>query len=89
MKYYAIIVAGGSGLRMKSAIPKQFMLLNDLPVLMHTILKFSNSAHQPAIILVLHPDLHDLWKSMCEKHHFITPHVLVNGGEERFHSVKN
>ena len=89
MKYYAIIVAGGSGSRMKSNIPKQFLLLNDLPVVMHTLLKFSNSTYQPAIILVLHPDLHDLWKSMCEKHHFITPHVLVKGGEERFHSVKN
>ncbi len=86
---YAIIVAGGSGSRMQSAIPKQFLLLNGLPVLMHTILAFYNSASKPNIILVIPADAHGYWKKLCDEYNFTIPHQLVNGGETRFHSVKN
>src|SRR6185312_13485347 len=86
---YAIIVAGGSGTRMHSAIPKQFMLLNGIPVLMHTINVFHSSEAKPGIVVVLHPDSHEYWKSLCAEHNFTTPHRLVSGGETRFHSVKN
>jgi 2-C-methyl-D-erythritol 4-phosphate cytidylyltransferase len=89
MKYYAIIVAGGSGTRMQSAVPKQFLLLNGIPVLMHTINAFYASNTQPEIIIVLHPDSHDYWKSLCDEHDFTVPHQLVSGGETRFHSVRN
>jgi 2-C-methyl-D-erythritol 4-phosphate cytidylyltransferase len=88
-KYYAIIVAGGSGTRMQSSVPKQFLLLNCIPMLMHTINAFINSRAQPEIIVVLHPDTHDYWQQLCTDHHFIVPHQLVSGGETRFHSVKN
>jgi len=86
---YAIIVAGGSGTRMNSALPKQFLLLNGLPVLMHTLNAFYNCASSPQIILVLHNDYHEYWKGLCTKHIFTIPHQLVKGGENRFHSVKN
>ena len=89
MKHYAIIVAGGTGTRMQSAVPKQFLLLNDLPVLMHTILAFTQSAIKPDIILVLPAAYHDYWKELCLTYQFDSPHLLVTGGETRFHSVKN
>ncbi len=89
MKYYAIIVAAGSGSRMHSVVPKQFLLLNGIPVLMHTINAFHNCQAQPRIIVVLSPDSHDYWNELCAEHNFNVPHQLVSGGETRFHSVKN
>lgn len=89
MKNYVIIVAGGSGSRMLSATPKQFLLLNGLPVLMHTMQAFHNSLSLPQLIIVLPPDFHAYWKQLCVTHNFTIPHQLVSGGETRFHSVKN
>ena len=86
---YAIIVAGGSGTRMGAPIPKQFILLNGKPVLMHTIEAFNNCDAQPKIILVLHADFHAYWQQLCTDHNFTIPHQLIKGGETRFHSVKN
>jgi len=89
MNHYVIIVAGGSGTRMHSSVPKQFLLLNGIPVLMHTISAFDNSNTKPAIIVVLHPYSHQYWNDLCVEHNFTIPHQLVDGGETRFHSVKN
>ncbi|MDB5159181.1 MAG: 2-C-methyl-D-erythritol 4-phosphate cytidylyltransferase [Mucilaginibacter sp.] len=88
-KNYAIIVAGGSGSRMLSAVPKQFLLLNGLPVLMHTLLAFHNCDAGPQLILVLPAAYHDYWTELCTTHNFTIPHQLVSGGDTRFHSVKN
>jgi 2-C-methyl-D-erythritol 4-phosphate cytidylyltransferase len=89
MKTYAIIVAGGSGSRMQSVVPKQFLSINGLPVLMHTLLAFHNSDTKPQLILVLPADYHDYWVQLYTTHNFNIPHQLVSGGETRFHSVKN
>ena len=89
MKHYAIIVAGGSGSRMQSAVPKQFLLLNRLPVLMHTMRAFEQTCITPDIILVLPASYHAYWQQLCDVHGFNTPHLLVAGGETRFYSVKN
>ena len=86
---YAIIVAGGSGSRMQSALPKQFIALCGKPVLMHTINAFYNSQTSPQIILALNAGYHELWAELCSKHNFIIPHVVIAGGETRFQSVKN
>ena len=85
---FAIIVAGGSGTRMQAALPKQFLLLNGLPILMHTMQAFHNAKAKPQLILVLHTDYHDLWLDLCVKYNFTLPHQLIKGGETRFHSVK-
>jgi 2-C-methyl-D-erythritol 4-phosphate cytidylyltransferase len=87
--YYAVIVAGGSGTRMASVVPKQFLSINGLPVLMHTVLAFYNSESKPKIILVLPAAYHDYWQQLCKTHNFNIPFQLVSGGETRFHSVKN
>jgi 2-C-methyl-D-erythritol 4-phosphate cytidylyltransferase len=82
----AIIVAGGKGVRMNSDIPKQFLLLNSTPVLMHTISKFS---HLDEVILVVPKTQKEYWNSLCKTHNFNIPHTIVEGGKTRFHSVKN
>ncbi|HYK77901.1 MAG TPA: 2-C-methyl-D-erythritol 4-phosphate cytidylyltransferase [Daejeonella sp.] len=89
MKYYAIIVAGGSGSRMQADIPKQFLLLNGKPILMHTLEAFYNSTFKPELILVLNVDFHSYWEQLCREHQFIIPHILVKAGNQRFYSVKN
>jgi len=86
---YAIIVAGGSGSRMQSALPKQFIELCGEPVLMHTIRAFHNSQPAPQIILALHGSYHGLWAQLCVKHNFNIPHKITMGGETRFHSIQN
>lgn len=88
-KNYVIIVAGGSGSRMRSAVPKQFLLLNGKPVLMYTIEAFYHSASAPSVIVVLAESYHSYWLELCRDHDFRIPHHLVNGGDTRFHSVKN
>ena len=86
MKKIALIVAGGSGERMNSKVPKQFLNLKSLPILMHTIKKFS---HFNEVILVLAKKQFDFWETLCEKLNFNQAYTLVEGGETRFESVKN
>ncbi|MFD2287448.1 2-C-methyl-D-erythritol 4-phosphate cytidylyltransferase [Pedobacter petrophilus] len=89
MKYYAIIVAGGSGNRMQTETPKQFLILKNLPVLMHTIKAFAQSDTQPKILLVLNKDQQGYWRRLCDEFNFRIPHEVIDGGTERFYSVKN
>ncbi len=89
MKYYAIIVAGGSGNRMQTETPKQFLILKNLPVLMHTIKAFAQSDTQPKILLVLNRDQQGYWRRLCDEFNFRIPHEIIDGGTERFYSVKN
>ena len=89
MNKYVIIVAGGRGLRMGSELPKQFLLLGGKPVLMHTIEAFYRYDADIQVVLVLPRDHQDYWKSLCSSYHFEIPHRIVDGGETRFHSVRN
>jgi 2-C-methyl-D-erythritol 4-phosphate cytidylyltransferase len=88
MNRHAIIVAGGKGLRMGAEIPKQFLELNGMPVLMHTIKSFRFDPNIQ-VTVVLPKDQFEFWKWLCHKHHFELPHHLVQGGETRFQSVRN
>ncbi len=87
MKRYAVIVAGGQGIRMKGSLPKQFLPLSGMPVLMHTLSRF----HQPDVecILVMNQDYLDYWKEICNQYHFTMPHTLIAGGSTRAESVWN
>ena len=89
MKRYAILVGGGSGSRMQQDIPKQFLLLDGKPVLMHTLEAFYHSEPRPEIVVVLNVDFHEYWEKLCKTHQFSIPHTLVKAGQERFFSVKN
>src|SRR3546814_181000 len=89
MTRYVIIVAGGSGSRMKNDIPKQFMLLHGKPVLMHTISNFLVNEKKPKLILVLNEKMQGEWDALCQHYRFTIPHHILPGGATRFHSVKN
>lgn len=89
MKKYAVIVAGGKGNRMGSELPKQFIPLNDKPILMHTLQTFKLYTTDIQIILVLPANDIQLWRELCIKHSFDIEHTITEGGETRFHSVKN
>jgi 2-C-methyl-D-erythritol 4-phosphate cytidylyltransferase len=89
MNEYVIIVAGGSGSRMKSDIPKQFIVINGLPVLMHTIKAFRSYASKLTLIVVLPEAQFPFWNQLCSLYSFDEAYELVSGGETRFHSVKN
>jgi len=88
VKRVAIIVAGGTGKRMKCAQPKQFLLLKGLPVLMQTIKQFSLYDPSMQIIVALPDDQKDYWKELCELHCFNTSHIISGGGKTRFQTVK-
>jgi 2-C-methyl-D-erythritol 4-phosphate cytidylyltransferase len=84
-----IVVAGGKGLRMGGEIPKQFFLLNGLPILMRTINVFTLTFPEIKVILVLPENQVEYWRSLCQDHQFTTDHQIAFGGETRFHSVKS
>ena len=89
MKKNVIIVAGGKGLRMGNDLPKQFIPIGGKPVLMRTIEAFYRFDRDINIILVLPVSHQDYWKSLCQEYNFSIGHTIANGGETRFHSVKN
>lgn len=86
---YVIIVAGGKGLRMGGEIPKQFLPIGGIPVLMRTMMRFREYSDDLNIILVLPKAQQEYWRALCEKHNFTIEYQLADGGETRFHSVQN
>ncbi|HEX5167850.1 MAG TPA: 2-C-methyl-D-erythritol 4-phosphate cytidylyltransferase [Cyclobacteriaceae bacterium] len=89
LKEYALIVAGGKGTRIKSSLPKQFLILNGLPVLMHTINAFLSYSEDLTIILVLPGDDFETWELLCKKYNYHKNLIIQKGGDTRFQSVKN
>lgn len=89
MNRYALIVAGGKGLRMGSELPKQFLPIGGKPVLMHTLEVFRKYDAEMKIILVLPLEQQVYWKQLCEEYYFKVEHTIADGGKTRFHSVKN
>lgn len=86
-KHGVVIVAGGSGSRMQSALPKQFLMLGGLPVVARTINTFAEALPSADIVVVL-PEAHiPLWRNL-EARFDVAPHRCVAGGSERFYSVK-
>lgn len=89
MKKYAIIVAGGKGLRMGGELPKQFIPVEGRPVLMRTLDAFYACENSIQIILVLPRDHQPYWQELCREYQFAIPHRIADGGATRFHSVQN
>jgi 2-C-methyl-D-erythritol 4-phosphate cytidylyltransferase len=88
-KQFAIIVAGGSGSRMGSEIPKQFLLLDGKPIIVHTIEKFlvANSAIE--IVVILPESAIQQWFQIVDAFSFLQKIKTATGGATRFDSVKN
>ena len=89
MKRYAVIVAGGKGLRMGGDVPKQFLPIGGKPVLMRTIDAFVKAVPEVSVILVLPASQQQYWHDLCAQYSFSVPLAVANGGETRFHSVRN
>ena len=86
---WAIIVAGGSGMRMQSDVPKQFLELFGKPILMHSIKAFTDAFENIRVVVVLPPSQIGYWQKLCCQYGFSLPHEVAEGGDTRFHSVKN
>lgn len=89
VKRTIVIVAGGKGLRMGTDVPKQFLVVNGKPILMHTIERFYEFDPSMQIIVVLPAEQIDYWFDLCGKYNFEVSHEIVEGGSERFFSVRN
>ena len=88
-KKYLVVTAGGSGVRMGSDLPKQFLPLDGRPVLQRTIERFVEACPDICVVTVL-PEAHIAWwRHYCQEKGFNCPQRLVKGGFTRFHSVKN
>ena len=87
-KVGVIIVAGGSGRRMGSSLPKQFMLLSNEPILARSINRIHEALPKAEIVVVL-PEAHvAMWQNLAARFD-VAAHKIALGGSERFHSVKN
>ena len=89
MNKYAVLVAGGSGSRMKSDVPKQFISLKNKPLLVYTIESFIKADADIKIILVL-PKAHiETGKAIISQYFNENKIIITTGGDTRFHSVRN
>jgi 2-C-methyl-D-erythritol 4-phosphate cytidylyltransferase len=89
MNKYAIIVAGGSGKRMNSVLPKQFLMLHHKPVLYYTIKTFLEAYDDLQLVLVLPEEYTDLGREIIDAYFDYDRIQITSGGETRFHSVQN
>ena len=86
---YAVFVAGGSGSRMGSELPKQFIELEGTPILQRTIERFLDAENKAHVITVLPERYIPLWTEMCVRRSVVFTQTVVKGGMTRFHSVQN
>lgn len=89
MKTTAIVLAGGRGKRMNSAIPKQFLTIQDKPVLYYSLRAFETSFIDSIILVASEDDREYCQREIVEKYHFDKVKKIVSGGKERYHSVLN
>jgi 2-C-methyl-D-erythritol 4-phosphate cytidylyltransferase len=89
MKKYAVIVAGGSGSRMGSAVPKQFLLLGGRPVLWHTLEAFLGAYEDLKIVLVVPSEHMEMALGVVGATRGPERVQLTAGGNTRFYSVRN
>src|SRR5204862_6637725 len=82
-------VAGGKGTRISGPVPKQFIELNGVPVILHTLKAFHDYSSTLTVILVLPEEDFSNWHSIAKKHGFDKKVTIQKGGETRFQSVKS
>lgn len=90
MRNVALIVAGGKGRRMGSDVPKQFLEINEKPIMYYTIKKFNDSKYIDEIVLVTSDEYIDFCRdSIVKKYNLNKVRNIVVGGTERHESVYN
>lgn len=88
-KFSIIITAGGIGKRMGASLPKQFIQINEKPILMYTIEQFYHCDPKAQLLLTLPEDWRTYWEELIEENDFRIPHRVISGGIERYDSIKN
>ncbi len=86
---YLLVMAGGSGTRMGSSIPKQFLELGGKAILQLSIEKFLAAEPGIKVVTVLPDSYIEPWRTYCAEHNFLCHQRVARGGFTRFHSVKN
>lgn len=89
MSISIIITAGGIGKRMGDHLPKQFLSIRQEPILLRTLKAFASVLTEAEIILTLPQDWHQHWYQICRDFQFLHEHITIDGGKERFDSVRN
>jgi 2-C-methyl-D-erythritol 4-phosphate cytidylyltransferase len=84
-----IIVAGGSGTRMKQYLPKQFLMMKGKPIVVHTIEAFYRYDPTISVVLVLPTSHLETWKDIHIEYLEGRKITLAIGGATRFQSVKS
>lgn len=85
----AIIVAGGHGTRMGSAMPKQFLNLQGKPILFHTIKSFVDAFPDIHIVVVLPKEFVSYANMVLQQFEIMPEITIVVGGNTRYKSVQN
>jgi 2-C-methyl-D-erythritol 4-phosphate cytidylyltransferase len=90
-RIFGAVLAGGIGSRMKSAtIPKQFLLINDVPIIIITLKKMLGMDEFDFIYIAMHKDWTEYWDKIRQKYNISDQRVVtVLGGDDRFGSVEN
>jgi len=89
VKKYAIIVAGGSGTRMKSTVPKQFLKVDGEPIIIKTVRQFIKAEKSIELVVVLPVDHIDYWRQLESEYPFTSSIKITEGGASRTESVRN
>ena len=88
MSHFVIILAAGKGSRLNNGkIPKQFLELSNLPVVMHSVIAFNKADPQAKIYVALPTKYIQAWTEICKKYDFSIKHEIYAGGERRLDTV--
>lgn len=88
-KKFVVVMAAGSGTRMGTDKPKQFLELGGKAIIQRTIEVFMKACPGITVVTVLPEAFIQHWKEYCLRRNFTCPQILVKGGITRFHSVRN
>lgn len=86
-KYAAIVLAAGSGKRMNSKVHKQYLIIQDRPVLYYSLKAFEDSAVDEIVLVVGKGEEEFCRKEIVDKYEISKVKAIVEGGKERYHSV--
>jgi 2-C-methyl-D-erythritol 4-phosphate cytidylyltransferase len=89
LKKIAIVVAGGTGQRMGSVVPKQFLEIEHKAILTHTIDQFVAAFSDIELVVVLPEGYLKQGQEVLNKSKYKNTISYVAGGDTRFQSVKN
>ena len=85
----AIILAGGTGQRMHQEIPKQFINVNDKPLIIYTLEAFQKHPQIDSILVVCIDGWHDILKAYARQNHISKLKCVISGGSTGQESIRN